>query len=168
MSIKGKLFLNFSDKLHEGVLVNRVFSLLIVIFGYQSVFAAWGQESIAQQKTRAIKKLSARKKSFDQFHARKSKWQQQRLARAGEMKGIRKKHADRKERARRGFVRTTNVFPKKAYRKFLANRKVRRAELEVGRQQYGKMRKQLDTIYKNKKYNIDGKKEFELDRIGSK
>lgn len=134
-------------------------SFILLVGGVQ----AFDQASVAQKKQNAVKRLEARKKGFDQFLAKKEKAKKARLARAFEMKGIRKKLADKKEKARRNFRRKTYDFPMADYRQFIKKRNKKRQSLESARQKYGVLRKQLQKVYQNKKYNIDGNKEFELD-----
>ena len=135
-----------------------ILSLIIV----PNAHAAWQSGSASQMKKETVSRLEARKKGFDQHQEAKKKWKEQRLARANEIKGIRKRHYDKMEKARKGFKRVKVPFPKQAYKTFLKQRKTKRGQLETARKDYRKVQKELKKVYQNKKYRIDGNKEFEL------
>lgn len=127
-----------------------------------SAIAEWGGDNLSQRKQKEIKRLELRKKGFDAYQKKLQEADKRRLATAYKQKVIRKKYADKKEKARKGFVRKTSVFPMQAYKRFLAERRQKRRQLEKARSEYSVVQKQLKKIFKNKRYLIDGNKEFKL------
>ena len=136
--------------------------LVGVLIVWEGALAQFKQGALEQEKNQAIERLQARKKGFDQYQKRLQEWEQKRLARANEIKKKRAKAKKRRDKARRNFVRVTEEFPKNAYRDFMAKRKRQRVKLKESRKDYAEMQKVLKKVFENKKYRIDGRKEFKL------
>ncbi len=126
-------------------------------------FGAWGTKPLSVQKKEAKQKLEKRKKGFDQYLQRQQAREKKRLAKAQKMKVIRKAHAEAKEKARKNFVRNNEPFPKKAYKAFLKRREKREKSNETARKDYSVVQKELSEVVNNKKYRINGNKEFDLE-----
>ncbi len=142
------------------VLVN-LFLVLILGFGTQAG-AQWEQPSVGALKKKARAFLLKRKRGFDQYLKNKKQAEIERLKDAHKMKQVRKAYAEKREKLRSGFVRRTEAFPHKDYVKFLEQRKRRHQQLEQKRRDYVAVQNELKEIYENKKYKIDGNKEFDL------
>ncbi len=127
-----------------------------VVYGLDS-------RAIEKEKRQAVEKLRERKKGFEKYLQRKKRWNERRLSRADEQKQIRENYAEKRERARKNFDRPEDSFPYKAYRKFIKNRERKRKLQEKARIEHAKMSKELDEVFENERYKIDGNKEFDLD-----
>lgn len=137
-------------------------SFLILFVIVPRANADWDKQDVAKQKQRAIEKLKERRAGFEEFLERKEQWDKRRLRRADDQKVIRQKYSEQREKARREFVRAEDSFPYKDYRNFLQAREKRREKLEKVRKEFSKMSKELNKIYEDDKYQIDGNKEYEL------
>lgn len=139
------------------------FLTLVFVFSFFTTGVyALDSGAIEREKKQAVEKLRARKKGFEKYLKRKQEWNQRRLSRADDQKLIRQKYAEKRERARRNFERPEDDFPYKAYRKFLRTRERKRKQRERARVEHGKMSKELDEVFENEKYKIDGNKEYDL------
>lgn len=142
--------------------MKQLFHFFLCLCLASPVFGKNRSSAVAKKKRQAIQRLDARKKAFDQHIARKKKWNQQRRAVAFKQKEIRKRYSEKRDKARREFTRPKRSFPIKDYRAFLAQRKKRRDHLRQSRLDFSQLRKQLKRVHKNKKYRINGNKEFDL------
>ena len=145
----------------KSVLLRFFYCFLILLFS-QSALSAWNQGSIDEEKAKAVKRLERRKMGFEKYLAQQKEWDKKRVANAFKQKEIRKKHSERKEKARLKFVRKTQSFPEQAYRNFLKKRRKIQQSLRKAREDYRVVQKELRKVFKNKKYRISGKKEFKL------
>lgn len=136
--------------------------MLFLIFSTSTAFADWGWGSLSEQKKKAINKLERRKKGFDAYLKEQDKREKKRWSDAFKQKVLRKEYAERKDKARKSFIRTTASFPQAAYKKFLVKRKAKRAYIERARREYSSVQKQLKEVFNDKRYKISGKKEFKL------
>ncbi len=146
-------------------MINRILTCILsfsFLLACPAAFAGWGGKSLSERKQKEIKRLELRKIGFDAYQKKLEGLDKRRLATADKQKVIRKKYADKKEKARKGFVRKTSVFPKQAYRAFIEKRRQKRKQLEQSRHEYSIVQKELKKIFKNKKYRINGNKEFKL------
>ncbi len=141
-----------------------IFQFVILIFlSLAIVSPSWGSDAgVDKLKQEAIKKMKARRTGFEKFLHRREEWERKRLSRADEQKKIRAKQARELEQARRNFHRPQDNFPHQAYKKFINQRDERRLSAEKARKAFGKMSKELNKIYEDKEYKIDGNKEYDL------
>ena len=135
---------------------------VVIILTSFHCFAFTSQDNVTTLKKEAKKRLLARKKGFDKHQKRLKDLDKKRLAKAYKMKKIRKTVADKKEKARKSFVRKKYPFPKKAYRDFLSKRENQRKFHKKARQGYTQVQDEMEEVFKNKKYRIDGKREYDL------
>lgn len=134
---------------------------LFILFSIPA-FGFTSKKSVETLKSEARNRLLQRKQGFDKHQKRLRDLEKRRLATAYKMKAIRKAHADKKEKARKGFVRKKFHFPKKSYEEFLQKRRDRRQQNEKARVGYKEVRKEVEKVFKNKKYRIDGRREYNL------
>ena len=120
-------------------------------------------ENLAKMQEKAKKRLIQRKKAFEAHQAAKKRREKQRLSDIAKIKKERKRLFEKQESARRNFVRKTEVFPQKAYRRFIQRREERWAMEEIHRRNYQYLSHEMKRVFKNKKYNINGRREFDLD-----
>lgn len=139
------------------------FVVIFLIFNSPSIYAdtdsRWATEETMEQ---AQERLLKRKKAFIEHLAAEKERERLRHSKAEQQKAIRQKYAERQERARKQFRREEHKFPVEAYKKFVENRKRKNKKLEQARQHYSKIQHKLREVYKNKRYRIDGNKEFKL------
>ena len=130
------------------------------------VSPGWSRQLSSQEiqmtKKKAIKRLKARKIGFEEYLAQQNQREKKRLSVADKQKVRRQKYYEKKQLARKKFTREQRKFPKRDYIKFIESRNKRNDKLEKARQAYGVMQRELRKIYNNKKYRIDGKKEYKL------
>ena len=114
------------------------------------------------EKEKILSQLEKRKRAFNLYLENKQKKEEKNISVAHSQKKIREKHFARQERARQLFKREKKIFPEKAYKSFLTWRKMKRKKMKKNENQYAQMQEKLKKIQKMKKYQIDGKKEFDL------
>lgn len=136
--------------------------ILILFYGPSQVWSAFEQKTLKQEKKEAVELLLKRKVGFEKYQKRLKEWNQKRLARAYKQKEVRQRMAEKKEMARKNFIRNNDEFPRQAYRKFLADREKRKKVLNKSRKEYAKMQKEMQKVFENKKYRIDSNKEYKL------
>ncbi len=163
MSIFSQHFPYLSDKKNDML---KILLTFLFIFAQSLVptaaTAEWGQKPVAKLKEEARNTLLERKVGFDAYMKKKQEWEKRRLAQANKMKSIRQAQAEKKEKARKNFVRTTRAFPHQAYVTFLRNREKRRQELKKAQKEFVAVQDELEKIFEDKRYKINGKKEFDL------
>ncbi len=139
-----------------------VFCLCFGMVTPKSATAAWTAPSLQALKQKAKSNLLERKKGFDAYLQKKKRLEAQRLSDADKMKKIREAYQEKREQARKNFRRKTESFPREAYQAFLQKREQRRSRLEKARENYVSVQDELEKVYENKKYKINGKREFDL------
>jgi hypothetical protein len=110
----------------------------------------------------AKQRLLERKQGFEAHLRAQELRRQRREAKADQQRLLREKYAQQKAKARQGFQRPETVFPYKAHKLFIAQREQRRQDLEAARRKYSQIQKGLQQIRQDKKYQIDGNREFDL------
>ncbi len=140
-----------------------IFCMILTMVVPRFADAAWTAPSLQALKQKAKSNLLERKKGFDAYLQKKQRMEAQRLSDADKMKTIRKAYEKKREQARKNFRRKTESFPKEAYQAFLQKREKRRSRLENARENYVSVQDELEKVYENKKYKINGKREFDLE-----
>lgn len=129
----------------------------------QFAFGGWAKGTLVEQKRHIRQHLLARKKGFDKYLKKRQQMDKKRRAKAYQQKILRKAYEEKKEQARKNFHRSQQqAFPQQAYKEFLRKRQQQRQKLEQARKEYVKFQEELEKVFKNEKYRIDGKKEFNL------
>lgn len=141
-------------------------SLAVLAFILCLTHLAWPRDlssvEINTRKQAAIKKMQARRMSFEMYLAEQEKRATRRESVIDGQKKVRRAYSLKMELARKNYKRIENHYPLDLYKKFVKIREIRKKKLKKARQEYSAMKKELYKIYNNKKYRIDGKKEFKL------
>lgn len=143
-------------------MIYRLLSLFIIMLTFLNANRLEAADALNVETVQLKERLLQRKKSFDEHLRRQERRQAQRESRADEQRRLRESYAQGKEKARRQFRRPVEVFPVADYRRFIGKRDERRVSLEKARQSFVRRQQALRNIESDRRYVIDGNKEYQL------